>query len=111
MTSSNHLRQRDRLLESIAERYLHVPAPKVRRRDCLEFHEVSVWALLEALRISYTAGYQQANADEREPPSTDMSAKGICPYCGEIERLEWLKESESVYCQGCGTSYVIIPID
>jgi hypothetical protein len=43
-------------LESIAKRVLCVPTLATRNADRLDFHEVAVWALRDALRLAYRAG-------------------------------------------------------
>lgn len=42
--------------EEAAQRYLRVETLETRHSDCLDFHEVSVWALREALEQAYLAG-------------------------------------------------------
>lgn len=43
-------------LASIAMRTLQIPTLDARNSDRLDFHEVSVWELLKALRLAYRAG-------------------------------------------------------
>jgi len=57
-------------LRQIAER-LGFPTLKTRRSDSLDFHEVAVWSLREALEQAYEAGRKHA------PPT-----RCICPACG-----------------------------
>ena len=47
----------DGQLESIARRALGIETLKTRKSDGLDFHEVSVWQLQEALRLAYQAGF------------------------------------------------------
>ena len=107
MTNTNE--QRDRELGGIAKRALDIPTLKTRSCDSLDFHEVSVWGLLEALRLAYAAGYEQAVTD-REPNT--VTPAGICPRCGEddIDQLVWDDAGTSVTCQRCGTNYVVMPL-
>ncbi len=46
----------DAELASIARRALRIPTLEARNSDHLDFHEVSVWELLTALRLAYRAG-------------------------------------------------------
>ncbi|MBL8808733.1 MAG: hypothetical protein JNM43_01035 [Planctomycetaceae bacterium] len=46
----------DAELASIARRILKVPTLATRKMDSLDFHEVAVWQVLEALRLAYRAG-------------------------------------------------------
>jgi len=50
----------DAELASIAKRTLEIPTLDARNSDRLDFHEVSVWALLKALRLAYRAGQASA---------------------------------------------------
>ena len=43
----------DRELASIAKRILQIPTLETRKSDQLDFHEVAVWSLQEALRLAY----------------------------------------------------------
>ena len=40
-------------LASIAKRILQIPTLEIRKSDQLDFHEVAVWSLQEALRLAY----------------------------------------------------------
>ena len=46
----------DAQLASIARRTMDVPTLEARNSDRLDFHEVSVWEILKALRLAYRAG-------------------------------------------------------
>jgi hypothetical protein len=46
----------DAELASIARRVMRIPTLDARNSDRLDFHEVSVWQLLKALRLAYRAG-------------------------------------------------------
>ena len=108
MTNANA--RRDRMLEGVAKRALEIPTLKERGSDSLDFHEVSVWSLLEALRLAYAAGYEQAVADREENKAPPAS---VCPRCGEddIDQLVWDEDGTSVTCQRCGPNYVVLPLE
>jgi len=46
----------ERELAAIARRVMQVPTLETRKADHLDFHEVAVWSLREALRIAYRMG-------------------------------------------------------
>ena len=46
----------DAELASVARRILNIPTLETRRSDGLDFHEVSVWQLLAALRLAHRMG-------------------------------------------------------
>lgn len=46
----------DAELASIARRTMDIPTLDARNSDRLDFHEVSVWEILRALRLAYRAG-------------------------------------------------------
>lgn len=56
VTRSQHQIDVDAELASIARRALRIPILEARNSDHLDFHEVSVWELLTALRLAYRAG-------------------------------------------------------
>ena len=56
-------------LESIARQHLNIPTLETRKSDSLDFHEVSVWSLLEALQAAYDAGRSDG---AKAKPATDM---------------------------------------
>lgn len=107
MTNADPNDERDRMLEGIAKRALDIATLQTRKSDSLDFHEVAVWSLLEALRLAYVAGYEQAVSDREVPPA------GICPRCGEDDhdQLVWDEHGEAVTCQRCGTKYTVHQID
>lgn len=52
----------DPLLDEIARRYLDISTLETRHSDRLDFHEVAVWSLREALQAAYRAGVAQGAA-------------------------------------------------
>lgn len=52
----NHL---DTLLTRIAQQHLRIETLESRRRDSLDFHEISVLELRDALEAAYRAGIEQ----------------------------------------------------
>lgn len=56
-------------LDKIARDFLKINTLDTRHRDSLDFHEVAVWSVREALAQAYAAGhraYEERNATERE---------------------------------------------
>lgn len=47
---------KDELLAKIAKENLHIETLETRNSDGLDFHEVSVWGVKEALERAYEAG-------------------------------------------------------
>ncbi|RMH70461.1 MAG: hypothetical protein D6685_00020 [Bacteroidetes bacterium] len=82
MTNAND--ERDRLLESIAKRALNVPTLRMRSSDDLDFHEVAVWSLLEALRLAYAAGYERAVSDREAPPAAVDVCRALDAYAHNL---------------------------
>ena len=117
MAKTNATTERDRMLTTIATRSLNIPTLRARNSDSLDFHEVSVWSLLEALRLAYSSGYEQAVTD-REPHDNPDDSNLVppnfaCPGCGErdVDQLICDEDGESVACQKCGTSYIVTQLD
>lgn len=46
------------LFTEIARKQLGVETLETRNRDCLDFHDVAVWGIKEALAAAYEAGRQ-----------------------------------------------------
>ena len=70
--------RRDEILAAIAADVLNIPTLETRRSDGLDFHDIAVWSVREALERAYAAGRATA------PPT-----RCICPACGrEIEIRE-----------------------
>jgi len=55
-TALNRWRKRDEAIEAIARDILDIETLTERKRDSLDFHEVSVWQLRDALLAAYKLG-------------------------------------------------------
>ncbi|GIW86358.1 MAG: hypothetical protein KatS3mg108_0682 [Isosphaeraceae bacterium] len=53
--------QLDSLLTGIARKHLGIPTLETRRSDRLDFHDVAVWSVRDALQAAYDAGAQAAD--------------------------------------------------
>ena len=49
-------------MEEIAQRILNIATLETRKMDSLDFHEVAVWSLAEALRAAYESGFHDATS-------------------------------------------------
>ena len=49
----------DTLLTQIAQTHLRIQTLETRNSDSLDFHDVAVWSLREALAAAYKAGAEQ----------------------------------------------------
>ena len=61
----------DALLTQIAQRILRIETLESRHRDSLDFHEVSVLELRDALEAAYNAGIEQGRKSIGGGKSTD----------------------------------------
>jgi hypothetical protein len=50
----------DKILAGIASKHLDIETLQTRKSDSLDFHEVAVWTLRDALEAAFTAGVEQA---------------------------------------------------
>ena len=50
--------QLDQILTDIAQKYLNIATLETRNSDSLDFHDVAVWCLKDALQEAYEAGLQ-----------------------------------------------------
>lgn len=55
-TRTKATQQPDRLLDQLALEHLFIETLETRKSDSLDFHEVSVWGLKNALIAAYQAG-------------------------------------------------------
>jgi hypothetical protein len=62
----NHL---DTRLTRIAQQHLRIETLESRHRDRLDFHEVSVLELRDALEAAYCAGIEQGRKDKKRNAS------------------------------------------
>lgn len=62
---------RDNKLMTIAREALGLETLETRNSDSLDFHDLAVWCVKEALQRAYEAGRQSARP-----------TKAICPACG-----------------------------
>lgn len=62
----------NRRLEEIAKTVLDLPTLETRRSDSLDFHDLAVWSIKEALELAYDAGRKNQPLPRTAP----------CPRCG-----------------------------
>jgi len=53
-------KERDEMLELIAKATLDIETLETRNSDGLDFHDLAVWTLKQALQQAYSAGYNRA---------------------------------------------------
>jgi len=63
------LAQRDCLILEIAQRHFSIEILETRNRDRLDFHDVAVWAIRDALEEAFEAGRSAGAAATTEPNS------------------------------------------
>jgi len=105
-TTNTATKERDRVITCIARTHLAIATLETRNDGRDDFHDLPVWAIRDALRAAYSAGYEQAVTDREPTPSTPA---GICPRCGEDDhdRLLWDEHGETVSCQRCGCEFTV----
>jgi hypothetical protein len=55
----------DELLAAIAKEMLHIDTLETRNSDGLDFHDVAVWSVRDALEAAYSAGLAAAKGGKR----------------------------------------------
>ncbi len=55
----------DKLLTDIAKKHLSIATLEIRSNDSLDFHDVAVWCLKEALKSAYEAGLQNKRFSQK----------------------------------------------
>ncbi len=58
----------DQILTDIAHKHLDIATLETRNSDSLDFHEVSVWSVKDALSAAYQAGTEHRAAKPASPP-------------------------------------------
>ena len=64
--------QTQKTLEQIAAQHLGIETLQTRKRDSLDFHEVSVWGLKAALEAAYEAGVNTAKPRPAKPGTYEV---------------------------------------
>ena len=60
-----------KLIEDIAKQHLGLSTLETRRSDSLDFHDVAVWCLRDALEAAFNAGLEQGrNANPSDKANT-----------------------------------------
>ena len=62
----------DQLLTQIAREHLHIETLETRRSDSLDFHDVAVWCVRDALEAAFKAGIEHAKKAKnakKSPPA------------------------------------------
>ena len=78
-------RERDQALEEIARDVLGIPTLQIRNRDRLDFHDVGVAGLREALRQAWTRGSQAVSASP--------SARRVCKAIREFAERRYTTDT------------------
>ncbi len=50
----------DKVVEKIAKDYLNIETLETRKSDSLDFHDVAVWSVRQALQLAFLTGKQSA---------------------------------------------------
>ncbi|CAA6605793.1 conserved hypothetical protein [Rhodospirillaceae bacterium LM-1] len=56
---------RDRIIKEIASKVFGLETLETRHQDSLDFHEVAVWSVRQALEAAYEAGLQTGKEAKR----------------------------------------------
>lgn len=67
------MKQPDEIFTAIARDHLFIETLETRRSDSLDFHNVAVWAVRDALAAAYEAGHEKATRDLVQSANTKAS--------------------------------------
>ena len=59
------MKQIEQLLSQIAQQHLGIETLVTRRSDSLDFHDVAVWCLRDALEAAFSAGIEHASKTKK----------------------------------------------
>jgi hypothetical protein len=79
-----NMKQVDDLFTALAREHLHIETLETRRSDSLDFHEVSVWGVKNALHAAYQAGVNDRTGSRAPDPTVLQEALEA------LERAEFL---------------------
>lgn len=60
------MQQLDAILALIAQEHLDIDTLETRHSDSLDFHDVAVWRIKDALQAAFNAGQQAANSNHKQ---------------------------------------------
>jgi hypothetical protein len=89
------------LLAQIALQHLNVPTLEPRRSDRLDFHEVAVWCVKDALKAAYEAGAKSGSPlASREEVLPEPAAEVPVPFDGyEIHGVREFQDEHERFCE------------
>lgn len=61
------MQQLDTILALIAQEHLDIDTLETRHSDSLDFHDVAVWRIKDALQAAFNAGQQAASINHKQP--------------------------------------------
>ena len=64
----------EQLLTQIAREHLHIDTLKTRRADSLDFHDVAVWCVRDALEAAFNAGVAHAQKAKHAKKATQANS-------------------------------------
>ena len=101
-------------LVEIARRVLSIPTLETRYSDGLDFHDVAVWCVREALERAYDAGRASALADDADDTGVVHACRLVLRASeqGDLEaalrvlraELATPREPDAIACPDCGES-------
>ena len=68
MTTTKATTARDALFTELARKHLFIETMETRYSDRLDFHDVSIWGIQDALEAAFEAGQAAANKPLRKGP-------------------------------------------
>ena len=60
------MQQLDTILTLIAQKQLDIETLETRNSDRLDFHDIAVWCIKDALQAAFNAGQQAANSNHKQ---------------------------------------------
>ncbi len=61
----------DKLLTQIAQQHLHIETLETRKSEGLDFHDVAVWCMRDALEAAFNAGVEQGRKAAKSDKTND----------------------------------------
>lgn len=76
------------IISKIAKQHLHIQTLKTRKRDCLDFHNVAVWEVGDALEAAYRAGQASKTPQMIEAICDNLSPDAVGAIAARLHNTQ-----------------------
>ena len=99
------------LFERIARRRCDIRTLRTRGRDSLDFHDVSVWALLDIMQAAYDAGLKAGREEGQSCGTVPLRSNSVLRFCSAFALVSLWRRSASSRIAMIQSSQAMLPGD